>query len=486
MANADGFDLSSLPLQFLDAYPYSAFVLHVPVPYDSDRASIDLQHLADLPFQRQYANSGVVGPLDAQGRSTWASFLNPVWSSKKWKQLLRRRSTADSTDSEPWYRKEVQVEDQHGQLLPLLDLDAARDLGNWLSGVTEWRHRQARGRLLEERRRSGRSSASAPSSGKKRKDDGEISQGRRKAPRSLHQRFDLPAKGSSAARIGGQTYDGQMEIDEGLDRSTDLAGPSNWRKAASTTTEDTSASEPWDDIDEQWPSDITASQPLNLHFESLGLRLLLSKTPYPDPSNQAFSYLVILAMPCPESPRHFDLATPASELARFTLGPDTPSATELSAETTPSTAKGPNPPSSEVSSYFPPTEPIIIGQADTNQLGYVSRRPASDPLSVEYLLETKNWAQTPLGPRERWPQSLKTALAIVMAMPCQANLWWGRESLVMLYNQSYAAMVAHKHPQLFGQHGAVGWSEVSPALPLRDCARHADAVTGLEWLGTLV
>jgi PAS domain S-box-containing protein len=50
-----------------------------------------------------------------------------------------------------------------------------------------------------------------------------------------------------------------------------------------------------------------------------------------------------------------------------------------------------------------------------------------------------DWAATPLGPMESWPQSLKTALAIVLTLNEPAALAWGPE-LVILYNDAYARL----------------------------------------------
>lgn len=459
---SEDFDLDSLPLGFLDAYPYPAFVLHVPVPYATGN-SLEAERLADLPFQRQYANSGVSGPADKDGRSTWGSFLNPIWSNTHWKHLLRRKSVTADSYAEPWYRKDLLIEDRHGQLLPLLDLDAARRFGNWVSGVTEWRRRQARGRELEERRRRGLSSTSAAGS-KKRKDEGGTLRVPRKAPRPLHNRVGSSSGVERPLSLSGvhSTWHGNesaMDLDEDHERDSDLARSSHWRQAASVATTEGTSGGDWDDGDELGSGDAAASQPHNLHLEKLGMRLLLSKTPYPmQPDRQGFSYLVVLATPCPDFYRSSDFATPSSELARFSLsGPDTPSAIEPSLDATPSTARGLNPPSSEAASYFPPTEPLVLGQVDTNQLACYPRRPVTDPLSVEYLIESTDWSKTPLGPRDRWPQSLKTSFSTVLAMPCQATLWWGPQ-LCMLYNDHYAAMIANKHPQLFGQQGAIGES----------------------------
>jgi hypothetical protein len=118
---------------------------------------------------------------------------------------------------------------------------------------------------------------------------------------------------------------------------------------------------------------------------------------------------------------------------------------------------------SDVSGLFPVSEPIVLGGADLDQLTSGPRKPIGDRTSVEYLLQNTDWSKTSLGPRSRWPQSLRTMLSLVQALPLQATLWWGPE-LVLLYNEHYANMIKGKHPSLFGMEGAKGYAEVWAGL----------------------
>lgn len=56
-----------------------------------------------------------------------------------------------------------------------------------------------------------------------------------------------------------------------------------------------------------------------------------------------------------------------------------------------------------------------------------------------------DWSATPLGPPERWPQSLKTAVRIMLTSRQAMFVWWGEE-LINLYNDAYKAIVGGKHP----------------------------------------
>jgi PAS domain S-box-containing protein len=70
-----------------------------------------------------------------------------------------------------------------------------------------------------------------------------------------------------------------------------------------------------------------------------------------------------------------------------------------------------------------------------------------------------NWSQTPIGPVERWPQSLKTAVRIMLTSRQPIWLGWG-EQLIKLYNDPYRAIVGGKHPVALGQPASVVWREI--------------------------
>jgi PAS domain S-box-containing protein len=76
------------------------------------------------------------------------------------------------------------------------------------------------------------------------------------------------------------------------------------------------------------------------------------------------------------------------------------------------------------------------------------------------LMRSINWAQTPLGPVKKWPQSLKTALSILLKQRTAVFIFWGPEH-VQFYNDAYRPILGTtKHPAAMGQRGAECWPEI--------------------------
>src|SRR5262245_37316913 len=75
------------------------------------------------------------------------------------------------------------------------------------------------------------------------------------------------------------------------------------------------------------------------------------------------------------------------------------------------------------------------------------------------LLRSLDWSTTPLGPAEKWPQSLRTSLSICLNSRFALLIWWGPE-LVMLYNDAYRQIIAGKHPAALGRPGRECWHEI--------------------------
>jgi PAS domain S-box-containing protein len=71
-------------------------------------------------------------------------------------------------------------------------------------------------------------------------------------------------------------------------------------------------------------------------------------------------------------------------------------------------------------------------------------RPAIPGGALDLMFD---WAATPLGPVENWPQSLRTAAGIVMGSTVPMFLGWGPD-LLLLYNESYGEILGDRGPAI--------------------------------------
>ena len=76
------------------------------------------------------------------------------------------------------------------------------------------------------------------------------------------------------------------------------------------------------------------------------------------------------------------------------------------------------------------------------------------------LIRDFDWASTPLGSAETWPDTLLTTVNMLIASRHPMFLWWGPE-LIQFYNDGYRPSIrADKHPSAVGQPGRDCWPEI--------------------------
>ncbi|KQP18048.1 ATP-binding protein [Pseudorhodoferax sp. Leaf267] len=75
------------------------------------------------------------------------------------------------------------------------------------------------------------------------------------------------------------------------------------------------------------------------------------------------------------------------------------------------------------------------------------------------LMRAHDWAATPLGPPEHWPEGLKVALRILLTSRFEMWLGWGPD-ICFFYNDAYRPTLGRKHPQGLGQPCHVLWAEI--------------------------
>jgi len=79
------------------------------------------------------------------------------------------------------------------------------------------------------------------------------------------------------------------------------------------------------------------------------------------------------------------------------------------------------------------------------------------------LMRAHNWAATPLGPPESWPQSLKTVVRILLTSRYQMWMGWGPQ-LSFFYNDAYRPTLGVKHAWALGAPASEVWKEIWPDI----------------------
>jgi hypothetical protein len=97
------------------------------------------------------------------------------------------------------------------------------------------------------------------------------------------------------------------------------------------------------------------------------------------------------------------------------------------------------------------------------------------------LMRRIDWSETPLGPPYTWPQSLRTALSILLTQKHPIFLWRGRE-LVQFYNDAYRPILgSHKHPRAMGMRGRECWTEIWDVVgPMAEAVMYRGESTMVE------
>ena len=117
-------------------------------------------------------------------------------------------------------------------------------------------------------------------------------------------------------------------------------------------------------------------------------------------------------------------------------------------------------------------------------------------LALEYLsgggemgarMRALDWSHTPVGPMKDWPQSLRSAVSMLLPSKAQIVLFWGPE-FVVFYNDPYRPVFGVKHPVALGQPGREAWSEIWDSVLhelLAGVVRTGEAFSGQDLLFTL-
>lgn len=87
---------------------------------------------------------------------------------------------------------------------------------------------------------------------------------------------------------------------------------------------------------------------------------------------------------------------------------------------------------------------------------------------VAELFRSTDWSGTPLGPRDRWPQSLKTLVNAIVASDLPMNVVWGPERL-LLFNDAYVPILGGDRSGALGRPAFEIWPEARSLIaPILD------------------
>ena len=78
-------------------------------------------------------------------------------------------------------------------------------------------------------------------------------------------------------------------------------------------------------------------------------------------------------------------------------------------------------------------------------------------------MRAHDWAATPLGPPDAWPQSLRSTLGICLHARVPTAIYWGPE-LRLFYNDAWAPIPAERHPWALGRPAREVWPDIWEVL----------------------
>lgn len=83
------------------------------------------------------------------------------------------------------------------------------------------------------------------------------------------------------------------------------------------------------------------------------------------------------------------------------------------------------------------------------------------------LMRSLDWAQTPVGSVQSWPQSLKSLVKTLLTSRYPMVLTWGAE-FTQFYNDAYSQVIGDKHPAALGtdirETLAEAWDTLGPMI----------------------
>ena len=109
--------------------------------------------------------------------------------------------------------------------------------------------------------------------------------------------------------------------------------------------------------------------------------------------------------------------------------------------------------------------------------------PDSPSASLGSLIGGFDWASTPLGPIESWPDRLRFAAEMCHRFSGAAAVYWGPE-LTLLYNEEFAALLRDRHPGAMGEPAREVWTRIWDTLGLQfaQVLETGEGLAVAEWM----
>jgi PAS domain S-box-containing protein len=89
----------------------------------------------------------------------------------------------------------------------------------------------------------------------------------------------------------------------------------------------------------------------------------------------------------------------------------------------------------------------------------LSRDLSAHPSEMAARVADFEWASTPLGPMQAWPQSLQIAVGICLNSRFPMFVWWGPDH-INIYNDAYIPMLGKRHPAALGRRARESWNDI--------------------------
>ncbi|WP_139136270.1 PAS domain S-box protein, partial [Haladaptatus sp. W1] len=106
----------------------------------------------------------------------------------------------------------------------------------------------------------------------------------------------------------------------------------------------------------------------------------------------------------------------------------------------------------------------------TDEPGIPSYESMTDILSGSEMgkrIHEKDWAETSIGPIDKWPQELRVGVEIMLGASEAIGIYWG-SNFTLLYNDAWRKLIGEKHPDALGQPAqevfAERWKTIGPLL----------------------